>query len=196
MKQEFWMIFFLAAKNIVHVIEQITEEQENDLEGNSDKFISVGGGDTTKIIDRIICKPSTSTSRNQASSLSLDQSSSVTTLQTSSSSQPLPFSAESLAIPASKNVIVGRMNLKNHYGNDDGSPESRTPQSPLSADDSHSSRGKSPPNVHFASSDGDEFRTLTKLPYPLSTVPTGFKNRNGNAFIIVCFSQNLKIFNA
>uniref|UniRef100_A0A1I8ESL6 Uncharacterized protein n=1 Tax=Wuchereria bancrofti TaxID=6293 RepID=A0A1I8ESL6_WUCBA len=44
-------------KNIVHVIEQITEEQDDDLDGNINKFTNNIIIDTS---DKIICKPSTS----------------------------------------------------------------------------------------------------------------------------------------
>lgn len=166
-----------SAKNIVHVVEQLTEEQEEDSEGNTCKFTN----DTT---DNIICKPSTSNlSLGQTSIDRVSQLSGITSLQTH---PPLPFSAESLAIPAPNHVAIATtVNL--NCSERDSTPESQTPQSPLSVDSqsSHTPRGKSP-IVQFSSLATREFRSPPKIPFSLSSFPTGLKNRNGTVIILIC----------
>ncbi|CAG9537170.1 unnamed protein product [Cercopithifilaria johnstoni] len=147
-----------SAKNILHVVEQLTEEQEEDSEGNTGKF-SI---DTTETTDNIICKPSTS-NLSSVSQTSLDRASqSSGTTISQQIHQPLPFSAESLATPTLNHVAFTAMNL--NCSERSSTPESRTPQSPLSVD-SQSSH--------------------TKIPYSLSLFPTGLKNRNGIVFILI-----------
>uniref|UniRef100_A0A0R3RKJ7 C2H2-type domain-containing protein n=1 Tax=Elaeophora elaphi TaxID=1147741 RepID=A0A0R3RKJ7_9BILA len=164
-----------SAKNIVHVVEQLTEEQEEDLEGNTSKFAS--SITETEIADSIICKPSTSnlplsqTSFGQAS-----QSSGITT-SLQANPPPLPFSAESLVTPAQNHAAVTAVHLNSSERS--STPESQTPQSPLSVDSqsSHTPRGKSP-IVQFSSFGTGEFRSPSKIPYSLSSFSTGLKNRN------------------
>ncbi|VDM93281.1 unnamed protein product [Onchocerca ochengi] len=155
------------AKNIVHVVEQVTEEQEEDSEGNASKF----AGDITGTTD-IICKPSTSDlSQNKTLLDRVQQSSATIPIQIHA---PLPFSVESLATSASNHASVS-LNCSERGS----TPESRTPQSPLSVD-SHSSRtprGKSP-IVPFSSFGSGEFRSPQKIPHSLPSFPTGLKNRN------------------
>ncbi|VBB35016.1 unnamed protein product, partial [Acanthocheilonema viteae] len=158
-----------SAKNILHVVEQLTEEQEEDSEGNTCKFAN----NITETTDNIICKPSTSNlSQSQQSSLDrASQSSANSSLQIH---QPLPFTAESLATSALNHITVN-LNCSERSS----TPESRTPQSPLSVDSqsSHTPRGKSP-IVQFTSFGTGEFRSPSKIPYSLASFPTGLKNRN------------------
>uniref|UniRef100_A0A915Q729 C2H2-type domain-containing protein n=1 Tax=Setaria digitata TaxID=48799 RepID=A0A915Q729_9BILA len=160
-----------SAKNIVHVVEQLTEEQDEDSEGNASRFVN----SITETTDKIICKPSTSDlSSSQASLESVSQASGINPLPVH---PPLPFSAESLATSASNHATAAALNL--NCSECGSTPESRTPQSPLSIDSqsSHTPRGKSPV-VQFSSVGVGEFRSPSKVPYPLSSFPTGLKNRN------------------
>ncbi|VDN94416.1 unnamed protein product [Brugia pahangi] len=181
------------AKNIVHVIEQITEEQDDDLDANINKFTNNINIDTT---DKIICKPSTSnlipnqitsklstiTSFNTPTTTTTDTDNTITTTTsitdtvtdtitstttTTTNHLPLRFSIESLATSAPKHISVSNVNL-NTIENI-SSPESCTSQSPHSVD-SHSSQYTSYDKSsikQLSSFDNCDFRNPSKISYSL-----------------------------
>lgn len=162
----------ISARNIVRVVEQAIEEQEEESEGNACKV--------PRDVVETHCLPSTSEVSPipvaTVSSPPLTKAPSRTTPL--SSHQPLPFSAESLVTPAST-TASGRSVFVNLGCSDRGStPESRTPQSPLSIESqSHTPSGKSP-ILQLSQFSAGEFRSPSKIAHPLSPFP-GLKNRNG-----------------